>query len=59
MDCVILYRNLENGKIGFITDDSGELAVFPDFDAAVTAVESETIPILQLYPYQIVILDEL
>jgi hypothetical protein len=59
MDHVILFRNTANGRVGYVTDDDGELAVFPDRDAAIEA--TKIVPILRSrgHPYQIIELDEL
>lgn len=57
MDCCILFRNTSNDRVGFVSDEAGELAVFPDMDAAIEAAEMT--PICRAYPYQIVQLDEL
>ena len=51
--CVILFRNTSNNRIGFVSDGEGEeIATFPDFDAALTATQN--VPILRAYPWQIV-----
>lgn len=56
--CVILWRNTQNDKVCFIGEDDGDnIAVFDHHDAAVAAVPG--IPVLRVFPYQIVELDEL
>lgn len=57
MDHVILFRNTLNNRVGFVTDDNGEMLVFPNQDAAVAA--TDIVPILRAYPYQIIELDEI
>ena len=58
MDSVILFRNSHNGRVGFVSDDvDGEIAVFPDRDAAIDA--AMRIPCCQAFPYQVIELDEL
>lgn len=57
MDHCILYRT-HGGYVQAILEEDGEgMAIFPDLDAAVAAVEK--FPLLQAVPYQIVCLDEL
>jgi hypothetical protein len=58
MECVILFR-LPNGGVSGILDPkySDELVVYDNMDAAVAAADS--IPILRIRDYQIVVLDEL
>ena len=55
--CIIVWRNPTNGRIGFISedDDSGELAVFLDEDAAKTCAREH--PLLSHVSYQIVELE--
>ncbi len=36
MECVILYRNTSNGQVGYISEDEDQIAVFLDFDAALS-----------------------
>jgi hypothetical protein len=56
MECVILYRNIGNGSVGYVTDgDSDKMMVYRDEDAALRDVPN--IPILRSYPYQIVELE--
>lgn len=57
MDCVILFRNPSNGRVGFISDEDGEPTVFFNFERAVDCADSH--PLLQAWPYQIVECDEL
>ena len=58
MDCVILFRNTQNGKIGFISDDDPDkIAVFANFDEAMAAADKTTA--CKAFPYQIVKCDEL
>jgi hypothetical protein len=55
MECVILYRTTE-GEIGIVRDaNEMEIAIFPNFDAAIAHWEQTALRI----PYQIVELDEL
>ncbi len=57
MDHCILYRT-HGGTVNVIlTDDGLDIAVFPDLDAAVAAIDK--FPLLEAVPYQIVCLDEL
>ena len=58
MECVILYRNTNNGKVGFVTDgDSDVMMVYRDVESAERDIPN--IAILRGYPYQIVELSEL
>ncbi len=58
MECVILFRNPWNQRVGYVGDgDSTEIMVYRDQEAAIRDVPN--IPILQAAPYQIVSLDEL
>ena len=57
MDCVILFRNTINNRVGFVSDEDGELRVFPNQDVAIAVAEE--VPICRAYPYQIIALDEL
>lgn len=59
MECVILFRNPFNDKIGFMPDSDGQIAVWPDHDAAVESIESFQPPKKKDWVYQIVELDEL
>lgn len=57
-ECVILFRNTGNQKVGYISDGDGdEIMVYRDREAAIRDVPN--IPILQAFPYQIVEVDEL
>lgn len=58
-ECVILFRNTQNGRVGFIAanDDPGEIAVFKNRDEAIACTEWQ--PLLRAFPYQIVEVDEL
>jgi len=57
-ECVILFRNTINNRVGFVTEDDAEsIAVFVDRDKAIEAAFQ--VPILQAYPWQLVELDEL
>lgn len=58
MECVILFRNTGNNRVGYVRDgDSDQIQVYRDHDAAVRDVPN--IPILRAFPYQIVECDEL
>lgn len=58
MECIILYRNTGNGAVGYVSDGDGDkIMVYRDQEAAIRDVPN--IPILQAFPYQIVMLDEL
>lgn len=59
MECVILFRNAQNGVVGFVGQegDPDKMEVFDDMEDAIRA--SERVPILRVFPYQIVELDEL
>lgn len=58
MECVILYRNPWNKKVGFVSDgDSDEIQVYANNEAAER--DAPNIPILRAAPYQIVSLDEI
>lgn len=55
-ECMIVWRNTGNGKVGTITDgDSDNAMVYRDYDAAVSDIPN--IPILRAYPYQIIELE--
>jgi hypothetical protein len=56
-ECVILFRNTMNDRVGFVTDAEGEMRVFANRDEALA--EADHVPILQVYPWQLVELDEL
>ncbi len=59
-ECVILFRNTGNGKVGFVSESeehSDNIATFQHREAALAAVPE--VPILRAFPYQIVELDEL
>jgi hypothetical protein len=56
MECVILFRNTQNGRVGFVSDGD-EIAVYPNYDEAAKA--SDDIPICQAFPHQIVELEDL
>lgn len=57
-ECVILFRNTMNKRVGFVTEDDCEnIAVFADRDQAIKAAFN--VPILQAYPWQLVELDEI
>lgn len=57
-ECVILFRNTSNQRVGFVTEDDCEsIAVFPDREKAIQAAFN--VPILQAYPWQLVELDEI
>lgn len=59
MECVILFRN-KNGRVGFISeDDPDRIAVFQDREDAIKFATSGNSPVLRVFPYQIVDLDEL
>lgn len=57
IECVILWRNTQNGSVGFISDDTGELEVFASFDAAQELASEHHL--LRAFPYQIVKLEDL
>ena len=59
MECVILYRNPNGGRVGIITDnDADDTAyVFPDRKAAMALARRHILTCA--WPYQIVDLDEL
>jgi hypothetical protein len=56
--CVILYRNSRNNRVGYVSDEDGEsIAVF---ESEAEAMETaHQVPICQAYPYQIVELSDL
>lgn len=57
-ECVILFRNSKNKRVGFVTEDDCEtIAVFSDRDAAIKAAFN--VPVLQVFTWQLVELDEL
>lgn len=55
MECVSLIR-MPNGKIGSLTDEDDNIAVFADRDAAIAAMRGH---ILENMPHQLVECDEL
>ena len=58
VECVILYRNMQNGGIGYVSDRDGDnLVVYNDRDAALRDVPN--VPILRVSRYQIVELEDL
>lgn len=57
MECVILFRNTQNGKVGFVSEENGEIAVFASEDEAADAAGGITI--CRAFPYQVTPLDEL
>lgn len=57
MECVILFRNTQNGRVGYV-GDGDEIAVFTDYDEAVSAALND-VPICRAFPWQVVELDEL
>lgn len=58
MECVILYRNTRNQKVGYVSEgESDKIAVYNDQEQAIRDIPN--ILILRTYPYQIVELDEL
>lgn len=59
IECVILWRNTQNGRVGYIHDGSEfeEIAVFPNEDAAIDLATKHAL--LQAFPYQIVPLEDL
>lgn len=57
-ECVILYRNTGNQRVGYIRDGDGdEIMVYRNYEAALRDVAN--IPVLRAFPYQILELDEL
>lgn len=55
MPCLIMWRNTQNGTLGFIEGDDGSPFVFGSrADAEIHADEA---PVLQAFPYQIVELE--
>lgn len=59
METVIFWRNTQNNCVGFISDDKGELAIFKNEDDAIEFAERGDSPVLKVFPYQIVVLNEL
>lgn len=59
MECVILYRNTQNNRVGFIEDADGQITVFENEDVAVDYAIMGSSPVLKAFPYQVVVLDEL
>lgn len=58
-ECVILWRNTQNGKVGYIADgDSDRIMVYANYRQALHDIPN--IPVLQAgFPYQIVELENL
>lgn len=56
-ECIILFRNTRNNKVGYVSDGDGDLAVFANRDEAIETARD--VPICRAYPYQIIELDEL
>lgn len=59
MECVILFRNTQNGRVGFIDEADGQISVFENEDVALDFALSGRSPVLTAFPYQVVKLDEL
>lgn len=59
MECVILFRNTRNKRVGFIEDADGQITVFENEDVAVDYAIMGHSPVLKAFPYQVVKLDEL
>lgn len=58
MECVILFRNTQNGKVGFVSDgEPDRIAVFESEEQAER--EAPGITICKAFPYQIVRLEDL
>lgn len=57
LECVILYRNTGNGRVGFVSEADGEMHVFATEDEAIEA--ASRVPVCKVFLYQIVTLDEL
>lgn len=58
MECVIIYRNKQNGAVGYVSDGDGDkIAIYKTRDEALLDVPN--IPILRVSRYQIVVLDHL
>lgn len=57
MECVILWRNTQNNRVGFISDDDGEILVFDNMEDAIELALEHNL--LLAFPYQIVELNEL
>lgn len=57
LQCVILYRNPANDLVGFISNEIGEIATFPNRDDAIKLIEKH--PLAHAFATQIVELDEL
>ena len=57
-ECVILYRNMQNGSVGYVSDGEGDkIAVYNNRDAAFRDVPN--VPVLRVSRYQIVELEDL
>lgn len=60
MECVILFRNTQNGSVGFISyERDDQMAVFKSEDEATKFALSGESPVLRAFPWQVVILDEI
>lgn len=59
IQCVILWRNTQNGAVGFISDEhrDGEIAVFESYEEAEAL--ADTHHLLRAFPFQIVLLEDL
>lgn len=58
MDFVILYRNTQNKKIGFVSEeDPDKIAVFKSFEDAIDGARNTTI--CRAFPYQVIAVDEI
>jgi hypothetical protein len=56
-ECVILFRNIQNNRIGCVIGDRDEIAVMPNREAAEEAARNTTV--CRAFPYQIVEVDEI
>lgn len=57
-ECVILCRNMQNGKVGYVSDGEGDkIAVYNSRGSALR--DMSNVPILRVFKYQIVELDDL
>lgn len=56
-ECIILWRNTQNNRIGFVADEYGDIEVFPTYGTALAAAGRTTV--CKAFPYKIVELDEL
>lgn len=61
MECVILFRNTQNGRVGFISDEDkpDHMAIFKSEDDAIGFARHGGSPVLRAFPWQVVLLDEL